>query len=360
MMAFLNTGLEIRFRDERPGAEPDADDLQVRRRHRRLRHARQRRPRRPLFKKVGYFEQAEDDQEVEIAFQWNTGYNTDGLHSFANGITTIEGGMHEEGFKKALTNAVNKYAKAKGLLKEKDENLQGEDIREGLTAIISVRLREPAVRGPDQGQARQRLDALARRAGHQREAGRLARGAPDRGQARSSTKAIAGGPGPHRRPQRPATPPAASPRSRARACPTSSRTAAAATPTSASCSSSRATRPAARPPRPATRAPRRSCPIRGKILNVERARLDKMLKNNEIQTLISAIGAGVGEEFDVDQDPLPQGHPDVRRRRRRQPHPHAAAHVLLPPDEGRSSSTSTSTSPSRRCTPRWSAGRRST
>jgi DNA gyrase subunit B len=91
-------------------------------------------------------EDADDDQEVEVAFQWNTGYH-EGIHSFANGINTIEGGMHEEGFKKALTNVVNKYARAKGLLKEKDENLLGEDIREGLTAIISVRLREPQFEG---------------------------------------------------------------------------------------------------------------------------------------------------------------------------------------------------------------------
>src|SRR5690606_35546207 len=100
-----------------------------------------------LLDKVGYFERAEEEHEVEIAFQWNTGYNTDGLHSFANGINTTEGGMHEEGFRKSLTNVVNRYAKAKGILKEKDENLQGEDIREGLTAIISVRLREPQFEG---------------------------------------------------------------------------------------------------------------------------------------------------------------------------------------------------------------------
>src|SRR3546814_5505212 len=84
----------------------------------------------------------EEDQEVEVAFQWNTGYNADGIHSFANGINTTEGGTHEEGFKAALTTVVNKYAKAKNQLKEKDPNLTGDDVREGITAIISVRSEE--------------------------------------------------------------------------------------------------------------------------------------------------------------------------------------------------------------------------
>ena len=78
--------------------------------------------------------------------QWNTGYY-EGIHSFANNIATTEGGMHEEGFKKALTNVVNRTPRRKGLLKEKDENLLGEDIREGLTAIISVKLRNPQFEG---------------------------------------------------------------------------------------------------------------------------------------------------------------------------------------------------------------------
>ena len=101
-------------------------------------------------------------------------------------------------------------------------------------------------------------------------------------------------------------------------------------------------------------------PIRGKILNVERARIDKMLKNTEIQALIAAIGAGLAEDFDVDQDPLPQGDHPGRRRRRRQPHPDPAADVLLPPDEAAGRGRASSTWPSRRCTRRWSARRRST
>src|SRR4029450_9544382 len=100
-----------------------------------------------LFKRVGHYEAVEDTQGGEGACQCTTGYH-EGIHSFANGIATNEGGMHEEGFKKALTNAVNKYARARGLLKEgKDENLLREDIRQGLTAIISVRLSDPQFEG---------------------------------------------------------------------------------------------------------------------------------------------------------------------------------------------------------------------
>src|SRR4030095_5184104 len=100
-----------------------------------------------LFSKVGYYADSDEGSEVEVAFQWNTGYNPDGIHSFANGINTSEGGTHVEGFKAALTTAVNKYARSKNQLKEKDPNLQGEDIREGITAIISVRLRDPQFEG---------------------------------------------------------------------------------------------------------------------------------------------------------------------------------------------------------------------
>ena len=87
--------------------------------------------------------------------QWTNGY-TESIYSFANTINTHEGGMHEEGLKKALTNVLNRYARTKGLLKEKEDNLLGEDVREGLIAIVSREAARAAVRGPDQDQARQR------------------------------------------------------------------------------------------------------------------------------------------------------------------------------------------------------------
>jgi len=114
MMAFLQRGLEIRFVDERPDHEQKVvfrytggiEDF--------VRHLNESKE--PLFKKVAYFEQAEETQEVEVALQWNSGYY-ESLHSFANGIATTEGGMHEEGLRKALTNVVNRYARTRNVLR---------------------------------------------------------------------------------------------------------------------------------------------------------------------------------------------------------------------------------------------------
>ncbi|MBA2327834.1 MAG: DNA topoisomerase IV subunit B, partial [Actinobacteria bacterium] len=143
-MAFLNKGLEIRFVDERPRPRLEQTykysggvvDF--------VKHLNASKD--PLFKRVIALEESSASGEVEIAMQWNTGFH-EGLHSFANNIATTEGGMHEEGFKKALTNAVNKYAKVKGLVKDKDVQLLGEDIREGMTAILSVKLQNPQFEG---------------------------------------------------------------------------------------------------------------------------------------------------------------------------------------------------------------------
>ena len=143
-MAFLSKGLEIRFRDERVDPVLAVDfkfnggisDF--------VKHLNASKE--PLFKRVIAYTETGDDYEVDVAMQWNTGFY-EGIHSFANNIATTEGGMHEEGFKKSLTNVVNRYAKAKSLLKEKDPNLLGEDIREGLTAIVSVKLRNPQFEG---------------------------------------------------------------------------------------------------------------------------------------------------------------------------------------------------------------------
>jgi DNA gyrase subunit B len=298
MMAFLNKGLEIRFRDERPGHDNEPVtfkynggivDF--------VKHVNKTKE--SLFSKVGYFADSDANSEVEIAFQWNTGYNTDGIHSFANGINTVEGGTHVEGFKAALTSAVNKYARAKGLLKEKDPNLTGEDIREGITAIVSVRLREPQFEGQTKAKlGNTSIKTLVQRATNEKlsdwleenptEANKIVRKSIAAAQARDAAKKArnlvrsktlldgAGMP------------------DKLKDCSSKDR-------------SERelfivegdsAGGSAVQARNPATQA---ILPIRGKILNVERARVDKMLKNAEVQTLISAIGAGIGDDFDIEK-----------------------------------------------------------
>ena len=140
----------------------------------------------------------DDDAEVEIAMQWNTGYY-EGIHSFANNIATTEGGMHEEGFKKALTNVVNRYAPRQGPPQGEGRQPPRRGHPRGPHRDHLGEAAQPAVRGPDQDQARQHRDALAGREGHQREARRLARGAPDRGARQVVAKATQAAHGPDRR-----------------------------------------------------------------------------------------------------------------------------------------------------------------
>ena len=298
MMAFLNRGLEIRFKDERP----DHNNELVTYKYSGgivdfVKHINQTKE--SLFSKVGFYTDADKDSEVEAAFQWNTGYNADGIHSFANGINTSEGGTHVEGFKAALTTAVNKYARAKNLLKEKDPNLQGEDIREGITAIISVRLRDPQFEGQTKAKlGNTSMKTLVQKATNEKlgdwlgenptEANKVVKKAISAAHARDAAKKArdvirnktlldgAGMP------------------DKLKDCYSKDRSQREIFIVEGDSAGGSAV--SARDP--ATQA---ILPIRGKILNVERARLDKMLKNLEVQTLISAIGAGIGEDFDVDK-----------------------------------------------------------
>lgn len=298
MMAFLNKGLEIRFKDERP----NHDGQQVVFRYSGgivdfVRHLN--RSKESLFSKVGHFTDRDAESDLEIAFQWNAGYNPDGVHSFANGINTVEGGTHVEGFKTALTSAVNKYARSKNHLKEKDPNLLGEDIREGITAILSVRLREPQFEGQTKAKlGNTSIKTLVQKATNEKlgdwleenptEANRVVRKAMAAAQARAAAKKArdvirnktlldgAGMP------------------EKLKDCTARDR----GERELLIVEGDSAGGPAVKGRDPRTQA---VLPIRGKILNVERARLDRMLKNVEIQTLISAIGSGVGEEFDVEK-----------------------------------------------------------
>ncbi len=294
-MAFLNKDLEVVFNDERADKKQSITyqykggivDF--------IKHLNASRE--ALFTKVAHYEGSDDEQTVDIALQWNTGYY-EGIYGYANGISTVEGGMHVEGFKTALTSVVNKYARASNALKEKDDNLLGEDIREGITAIVAVKLREPQF----EGQTKAKLGNVSIRSFVQKEtnarleewmqenpteANRIVKKAISAAQARLAAKnarnavrrktALAGAGMPDK----------------LKDC----------TSTDASETelfivegdSAGGTAVDARDPR--TQA---ILPIRGKILNVERARLDKMLKNTEIQTLITAIGGGIGnDEFDA-------------------------------------------------------------
>ena len=304
MMAFLNKGLEIRVQDQREStAEHIRDNERVTFKYSGgiidfVKHINKTKD--SLWSKVGYFEGGDETQEVEVAFQWNTGYNRDGIHSFANGIATNEGGTHEEGFKTALTSTINKYAKEHPPAKsKKDLGLTGDDVREGLTAVISVRLQEPQF----EGQTKAKLGNTSMRSlvtkvtndalgawleENPTEANKVIKKAYSAAEAREAAKAArnsirsktlldgAGMP------------------DKLKDC--SAKDSAERELFIVEGDSAGGSAVSARDPR--TQA---ILPIRGKILNVERARMDKMLKNTEVQALISAIGASVGEEFDVEK-----------------------------------------------------------
>ena len=296
-IAFLNRDLEVVFVDERADRKQKVTyqykggiiDF--------VKHLNASRE--ALFNKVANYEASEADQTLDIALQWNTGYY-EGIYGYANGISTVEGGMHVEGFKTALTSVLNKYARASGGLKEKDENLLGEDIREGLTAIVAVKLREPQF----EGQTKAKLGNVSIRSFVQKEtnakleewlqenpteANRIVKKAVSAAQARLAAKnarnavrrktALAGAGMPDK----------------LKDC--SSTDASETELFIVEGDSAGGTAVDARDPR--TQA---ILPIRGKILNVERARMDKMLKNTEIQTLITAIGGGIGnDEFNSEK-----------------------------------------------------------
>ena len=294
IMAFLNRGLEIRFEDQRQGREAKESFKYSGGIVDYVRHLNNSKE--SLFRKVGFYEQSEEGQEVEVAFQWNTGYY-ESIHSFATGLSTIEGGMHEEGFRKAITNVVNRYARKRNLLKEKDENLTGDDVREGLTAIISVRLAEPQFEGQTKGKlGNVSIRSLVERATNEKLAEWLEENPKEGGQI--VAKAVQA--------------------SRARMAARQARDLTrrksaldgAGLPGKLVDCSSKEPREcelfivegnSAGGSAKDARNPKIQAilPIRGKILNVEKARTDKILKNAEIQALVSAIGAGVEADFDA-------------------------------------------------------------
>ncbi|WP_082775609.1 DNA topoisomerase (ATP-hydrolyzing) subunit B [Pseudoclavibacter helvolus] len=265
-----------------------------------VQHLVSRRKKQPVHEEIIEVNAEDTERKIslELAMQWIDSYS-ESIHSFANTINTKEGGTHLEGFRAALTTVVNRYAREKNLVKEKDENFSGEDVREGLAAVISIKLGEPQFEGQTKtklgnteaksyvqrivGQALQdwfdrnpsQAKDIIRKAG-QASAARLAARRAREQTRRKGLLETGGMPGKLK-----------------------------------DCQSKDPTRSevfivegdsaggsAVQGRDPETQA---ILPLRGKILNVEKARLDRALQNNEVQSMITAFGAGLGDDFDPDK-----------------------------------------------------------
>ncbi|MBO0819908.1 MAG: DNA gyrase subunit B, partial [Nocardiopsaceae bacterium] len=309
--AFLNKGLRISLTDERPKATADdADDADAvpgpgGHKPRTLtfhypggladyvHHLNVKKD--PVHASIIEFSDEQPGMSAEIAMQWNASY-TASVHTFANVINTAEGGTHEEGFRTALTYVVNKYARDQKILKEKEENLTGDDIREGLTAIVSVKLAEPQF----EGQTKTKLGNTEAKSFVQRVCNDHLRDWFDRnpGEAKGIiTKA-----------QQAARARIAA--RHARDLTRKSLLKSTSLPGKlADCQSTDPERSeiyvvegdSAGGSAKGGRNPEFQAilPIRGKIINVEKSRIDRVLKNNEVQAMITALGAGIHDEFDV-------------------------------------------------------------
>ncbi len=307
-MAFLNKGLRITLTDERIHLDEHGDEQEpvvVSYLYERglvdyVQYLNSAKKVELVHPEIISFELEDKELKIslEVAMQWTTSYQ-ESVHTYANTINTHEGGTHEEGFRAALTTLVNKYAREKGIIKEKDDNLTGDDVREGLTAVISVKLAEPQfegqtktklgntiaksfvqkVAGDQLGDWFDRNPTQARdviRKAIQASAARLAARKAREQTRRKGLLESSGMPGKLR-----------------------------------DCSSNdpslseifmvegdSAGGSAVQGRNPEFQA---ILPLRGKILNVEKARLDRALANNEVQSMITAFGAGVGEDFDPDK-----------------------------------------------------------
>jgi len=306
-MAFLNRGLSITLRDERvteAETEADVDGKQARVKERVyhypggledfVKHINGSKD--PIHSSIICFDAKGDGLEVEVAMQWNNSF-TPSVHTFANTINTHEGGTHEEGFRAALTRVVNAYARDKKLLKDKDENLSGDDVREGLTAIISIKLAEPQFEGQTktklgnseaksfvQSKTNEWLSDWFER--NPAEAKTVINKALSSAQARMAARRardlvrrkgaleIGGLPG------------------KLKDCQSTN---------PEECELYIVEGDSAGGSAKEGRESRFQAilPIRGKIINVEKARIDRVLKNNEVQSLITALGTGIHDEFDL-------------------------------------------------------------
>ena len=292
-MAFLNAGLRITLTDER--GESKSEVYQYAGGIRDF-VAHINATKEPVHPQIIYFEGQANSHYAEVAMQWNSSYN-DAVSTFANTINTHEGGTHEEGFRAALTSTINRYARAAALLKEKDPNLSGDDVREGLTAIVSVKLREPQfegqtktklgntdIKGFVQQTTNRALDEWFEEHGPQAKAivVKCIQAARARMAARNARELT----------RRKSLLESSSLPGKLADC--SSRDPRQAELFIVEGNSAGGSAKEAR-----NRTFQAILPIRGKILNVEKARLDQALKNVEIQSIITAMGTGIGEDFDL-------------------------------------------------------------
>jgi DNA gyrase subunit B len=316
-MAFLNKGLQISLTDERP-QHTDTDDevagsdgvMEAPSTARKVtykydgglvdyvKHLNSAKKVDLVHPEVIDFE-AEDTERkisVEVAMQWTSAYS-ESVHTYANTISTTEGGTHEEGFRAAMTSLVNRYARDKGILKDKDDNLTGDDIREGLTAVVSIKLGEPQF----EGQTKTKLGNTEAKTfvqrvvneqfgdwldSHPNEARDVIRKAIQASQARLAARKA------REATRRKGLLESNSMPGKLKDCQSNN---------PAECEifiveGDSAGGSAVRGRNPQTQA---ILPLRGKILNVERARLDRALGNAEVQALITAFGTGIGEDFDI-------------------------------------------------------------
>ncbi|MBB2893636.1 DNA topoisomerase (ATP-hydrolyzing) subunit B [Flexivirga oryzae] len=323
--AFLNKGLAITLTDERAqqvdeGAEDEAaagasaqDEVEDASGKPRtvtyryddglidyVKHLNASKRSEPVHDDIIAFEHEDGERllSVEVAMQWTTAYS-ESVHTYANTINTHEGGTHEEGFRAALTSLVNTFARNQKLLKDKDDNLTGDDIREGLTAVVSVKLGEPQfegqtktklgnseVKGFVQSAVRDEFDHWLQQ--HPREGQGIVRKAIQSAAARMAARKA------REATRRKGLLDTAAMPGKLKDCQSND-------PTISEVfivEGDSAGGSAVQGRNPFNQA---ILPIRGKILNVEKARIDKVLANNEVQSLISAFGTGIGEEFDIDK-----------------------------------------------------------
>ncbi|HYI75423.1 MAG TPA: DNA topoisomerase (ATP-hydrolyzing) subunit B [Gaiellaceae bacterium] len=291
--AFLTRGLRIVLRDERAGGQTNEFHYEGGIRDF-VAHVNEAKD--PVHKHIVYFEGDSDDDAVEVAMQWNNSY-VESVFSFANNINTTEGGTHLQGFRSALTRTLNQYARGEGLLKEKDDNLEGEDAREGLAAVISVKLRNPQF----EGQTKTKLGnpgiaGLVERVVNQRLGEFLEENKTEARQI--VTKAVAA------RNARQAARKARELTRRKSALENSSLPGKLADctikdPESAELFIVEGDSAGGSAKQARDRMTQAILPLRGKIINSEKNRINKVLSNTEIQAMITAIGTGFGDEFDI-------------------------------------------------------------